>query len=173
MDYRGELVVIAATGSHDLRQSAADPVVHDRIEALLRVRRRRYTPRCREVIDVLASSGRPLTADEVAQAEDSLSISTVYRTTGVLADLGVLRSVAGVDGVSRFELSEALSSHHHHHLLCRQCGLVLDYELPAALEKALHAAALRITRRAGFTGPAERFDIEGLCPTCTELVANP
>ena len=144
----------------------AGAAVHERIEQMLRFDRRRYTRRCRELVDVLVGSSRPLSADEVTKAGEGLSISTVYRTAGILTELGAVRSVAGADGVSRFELSEALSAHHHH-LLCRRCGVVFDYELPRALEEQLRAAALRVGRRAGFTGLAERFDIEGLCRKCT------
>lgn len=159
-------IEIDAMGPVDDTPAATSPV-HERVGVLMRKGKRRYTPRCRDVIEVLASTARPLTAEEVCGGRPGLSISTVYRAAGVLADVGAVRNVFGADHRLRFELSEALSAHHHHHLLCRRCGVVFDYELPDDLERNLHAAIARIGRRTGFTVISERFDLEGFCLTCT------
>jgi Fe2+ or Zn2+ uptake regulation protein len=49
-----------------------------------------------------------------------------------------------------------------------QCGLVLDYAAPAALERALEQAASAGSRSAGFHALTHRFDIEGICAHCVE-----
>ena len=57
----------------------------------------------------------------------------------MLTQAGVVRRIVAVDEFARFELAEDLSSHHHH-LLCTNCGLVADFELPPKLEVELETA---------------------------------
>ena len=144
----------------------AGAAVHERIEQMLRFDRRRYT-------DAAANSstcwsvrvGRSVQTRSRRRVRDSRSAPCTGRpgSSPSLARSAASRAPTECRGSS----SAKRCPRHHHHLLCRRCGVVFDYELPRALEEQLRAAALRVGRRAGFTGLAERFDIEGLCRKCT------
>jgi Fur family ferric uptake transcriptional regulator len=142
--------------------------VHQEVARLLGLTRRRYTANGRRFVSAVLASGRPLTAEEACQAEPDLALSTVYRIASILVEAGALRIIPTADGILRFELAESMSEHHHH-LICIQCGVVLDYAVPATLERALERAAEAGARTAGFHALAHRFDVEGICADCVEL----
>ena len=82
----------------------------------------------REVIrDVMKSTPRPLSAQEVLDAAQMqlprLGIATVYRTLKALTESGWLTSVELPGEASRYERANQA---HHHHFHCSECGRVFD-----------------------------------------------
>ena len=97
---------------------------------------------------------------EARKAFPKVSLATVYRNLGLLADLGEIRHLVFPGGPDRWDGN--LSPHDH--FICRDCGAIID------LEKATGKPVLM--RRA-----AERFDgviedcsvnFHGLCPACAK-----
>lgn len=124
----------------------------------------RYTRLRRVLVDVLATSARPLTVPEILAAAPQLPQSSAYRNVTALIDAGVIRRVAGSDDHGRFELAEEFSGHHHH-LVCSLCGKVEDVPPSARLERALGDTVRTVTEH-GYQITDHRVELLGLCPDC-------
>jgi Fur family ferric uptake transcriptional regulator len=143
-----------------------DPGVHEAIAARLADRDGRYTGARRDLIQALAEAGRPLTVDEIVVRAPRQRPSSVYRNLAVFEAEGVVRRLAGVDDLARFELTEALVGHHHH-LACQQCGAMTDVQLPAHLEQALETELGRLAGAEGFALRSHVLDAVGVCSDCS------
>lgn len=141
---------------------------HDRVTDVVTRRSSRYTKVQRKLVAFMAGCSRPLTVAELSEAAE-LPASSVYRNARRLLDAGVLVNVRGPGPVERFELDAwVLGREHHHHLLCTGCGVVADYEAPAAVERALDEALPGIERDFGFTVHRHIVDLVGMCRACQD-----
>ena len=143
-----------------------DPGVHEAVAARLADRDGRYTGSRRDLIQALAEAGRPLTVDEIVVRAPRQRPSSVYRNLAVFEAEGVVRRLAGVGDLARFELTEALVGHHHH-LACQQCGAMTDVQLPAELERALDVELSRLAGDEGFALRSHVLDAVGVCSDCS------
>lgn len=109
------------------------------LELTLRAHGCRVTRARKVVWGVLASAGEHLSAptitDRVHAIDPSINESSVYRTLGVLAELGLVRE-------SRLDESATWEPFHDDtaiHLVCSTCGAVVhhDTELVRQLRRAL------------------------------------
>lgn len=139
--------------------------LHYAISARLRAADQRYTSGRRNLVAVLATGGRPLTASEILVA-GGLAQSSAYRNLAVLETCGVVHRVAGSDEFARFELAEDLTDHHHHHLICTSCGLVTDFTVSDRLERLLETAMETVAQTTGFAPDHHRLDLLGRCTSC-------
>lgn len=129
------------------------------------------TPGRQAVLEVLARSEEPITAEEVyrrllaAEQERGRGkksrcacLSTVYRTLSVLAEKGLLLRGAGPEGTLTYQLRD---SRHRHYLICTGCGSAVP--IPGcpleALEQSLGA-------QTGFSITGHNLELYGLCPRC-------
>ena len=142
------------------------PSADDRLRELLEAAGVRYTGARRKVANRLRAEHRPMSADEVHRCEPSVPFSSIYRTLAVLARAGVARRLAGADGVTRFELAEAVSGEHHHHLVCTGCGAMDVLLLPAAAETELARAARAVQQSGRFVVHSQRMELTGRCAAC-------
>ena len=157
----------AARMSPDLQEAG----VHEAVAARLADRDGRYTGARRDLIQVLAVTGRPLTVDEIVVRAPRQRPSSVYRNLAVFEAEGVVRRLAGPGDLSRFELTEALVGHHHH-LVCESCGAMTDVQLPHSLEHALEAALDELAGAEGFTLTSHVLDAVGVCRACSEAAGR-
>ena len=127
----------------------------------------RYTRGRRRLVEVLAGAPRPLTAAELVAECGSVPQSTAYRNLAVLGQAGVVHRVVGSDEFVRYELAEAVTGRHHHHLVCRLCGAVEDFAVPAGLERKVDSLMEEISTEHGFRAEAHRLDVLGTCAACT------
>jgi len=124
----------------------------------------KLTPQREAVIQVITSSQDSLTPatiyNKVHQYQPNVGLVTVYRTLGLLAELGLICELHG-GGISR---SYTISiPEHHHHLTCSNCGTVVDftgYDL-SELERSL-------SKRSGFRIDNHLLEFFGLCQPCQE-----
>jgi Fur family peroxide stress response transcriptional regulator len=109
---------------------------------------------------VREASGHP-DAQEVyrrARAKaPSISLGTVYRTLGVLCDVGLLRERRFEEAQSRYELERE----EHFHAICTDCGLIRDV---AALGFGDLLAQARVGT--GFDLVEQKVEFYGRCPEC-------
>lgn len=133
----------------------------NQIDAELRARGFRLTPRRLMVVEVLARSRGHVTGDDILCAVRErypvTNKTTVYRTLDLLAELGI---VAVTDlGMGRLEYE--LAEHPHHHLICERCRarIEVDDDLLEPLRASLHG-------RYGFTANLDHFALFGICPDC-------
>lgn len=145
--------------------SAPGPI-HDDATRRLREIDQRYTGNRRALVDVLASSGRPLSIPDILDARADLPQSSVYRNLAVLESAGVARRVIGADDFTRYELAEDLTDHHHH-LVCTSCGTVTDVRLPPRVERSMQRAITEVAAESGFQPLGHRLDLVGVCAGCS------
>jgi Fur family ferric uptake transcriptional regulator len=111
---------------------------------------------------VLAQTRGHVTGSELVErcrAIDPATVpSTVYRTLGVLEELGLVRHSHGHDGREEFHV---LPEAEHGHLHCTRCHRT--WELPLAEVEPL-VDGLRDRR--GFVVEVSHLSIGGLCPDC-------
>ncbi len=135
---------------------------HTLIEKL-RQRGQRITPQREMVIEVIAHSGRHMTAEDVFEAvqarSHAINLATIYRTLDFLVEQG-LASRAHLGGSVVYA-----TTHHgpHIHLVCECCGHVADAEL-----EQFQPLFERIQAQYGFACSSQHFAIQGLCAGCRE-----
>lgn len=139
--------------------------LHATVREHLRRTRQRYTRGRAHLVEVLLEVGRPVTLPELVDAGASQSQSSLYRNLAVLEQCGVVRRLASVDDVARYELDEELTGHHHH-LVCSSCGRVDDVTLSDELESSLDRAAERASDTHGFVLTTHRLELVGRCADC-------
>jgi Fur family transcriptional regulator, ferric uptake regulator len=154
---------MSTNGSFD-RDGAPDwSGVRDR----LRARGLRWTPQRRTLIDVLSRADGHVTGAELIErcreVDPTTIPSTVYRTLGVLEELGMLRHSHGADGREEFHVQPVAS---HGHLHCRSCGTT--WEVPAS-EAAIIVETMQ--RRRGFAVDLSHLSIGGECAGCAARVS--
>jgi Fe2+ or Zn2+ uptake regulation protein len=144
--------------------------LHRAVEELLRSEGQRYTPKRRELVEVLRKVGRPAATQELVHGRRGMPQSSVYRNLAVLEQVGAVRRVITEEGVARYELAEDLTTHHHH-LVCRSCGAVEDVTIPARLERTVERTLAEAAAAADFEGAVHRVDLIGTCRHCREVTA--
>lgn len=95
----------------------------------------RLTSQRRLVLDVLKGCDEHLEADEIYDRAKTrapgLSLATVYRTLGVLKELGLVEEHRLGEGHSHYE---AVQEGPHYHFTCRRCGKVIEFDTPLVAE---------------------------------------
>jgi Fur family ferric uptake transcriptional regulator len=106
--------------------------------------------------------GTHLTANEVydrvQQAGLNLSLSTVYRTLGLLKAEGVVQALSGEHG-SRYEAHD--DDYDHDHLICLSCGYTIEF-----VDDLLKGFGQVLAKKSGYEFKRSRFDLYGLCHEC-------
>jgi Fur family ferric uptake transcriptional regulator len=126
----------------------------------------RFTRGRKAVVSALAAAPGPQSAAELAGAMDeTVPLSSLYRTLAVLEDAGVVAHHLGAKGLTRYELAEWLTGHHHH-LVCIGCGSVADVEIPSGQEERVRSLVREIAAAAQFDPSDHALEIEGRCAEC-------
>ena len=125
------------------------------------------TPQREAIVrEVLRSSGHitpQAVARRVQRRMPAVNASTVYRTLGMLEEIGVL-SHAHLEGGPEYHLA---GEGDHVHLVCARCGRDDDLSLAEAGRlKRL------ISGHNGFTPDLTHFAISGLCAGCSSASSS-
>jgi Fur family ferric uptake transcriptional regulator len=83
-----------------------------------------------QVFQVLPQGNHLSAADLHAvlkQQGERMSLSTIYRTLHLMAQMGLLRELELAEGHKHYELNLASSHPHHHHLVCVQCNQTIEF----------------------------------------------
>jgi Fe2+ or Zn2+ uptake regulation protein len=119
------------------------------------------------LVEALDRADHPLIATDIVAIDDDLPQSSVYRNLAVLEAAGVVVKVLTNGDRAAFELAEELKGHHHH-LVCVQCGLVLDIDVPDEVEQSLDSGVADLVSQAGFVLVGHRLDLLGRCGNCAQ-----
>lgn len=88
----------------------------------------------------------------------SLSLGTVYRNLNLLAEVGRIKRIQGLDGCEHFDHT----IYDHCHIICEKCSAVEDILIPQALEQDLKA----LKNKTDFKITCCDIVLRGLCKNC-------
>jgi Fe2+ or Zn2+ uptake regulation protein len=89
----------------------------------------------------------------------SLGLVTVYRTLGLLEELGLVRRIHVEPGCHGYAPA---GLQHGHHLVCRSCHQVLEFPGSEDLDPLID----KISRKTGFLVEGHVLELTGRCPDC-------
>lgn len=134
---------------------------HNDIQAL-RKQGYRLTPQRMLILDILRSSERHMTADqiyaEVSQHHPEINLATVYRTLQWLYQVGLLHKIDV--GKDRLEYEYARDTEHHH-LICKVCGTETQID-----NHVIQTLQDHILEHYGFEADPDHVAIFGRCAHC-------
>lgn len=130
--------------------------------------KRKNSRKRQAILDALCATKEHPTAEmlykQLKADYPELSLGTVYRNLGVLAEEGLAVSVCRVAGQERYDATTAP----HAHFVCRSCRRVMDMELPEAVTETCG----ELDREYGFIAEECSLTVRGLCRDCRGLQAG-
>ncbi len=122
----------------------------------------RLTAPRQAIIETLAGCDGHITADglavKVRASAPGVGRMTVYRTLGLLCELGAIRPIYQGTGAAHFIL---MADGSHHHLICNRCHMVIEFDDCLADE-----LAQQLTERFNFRVSTHLLELHGLCENC-------
>ena len=135
------------------------------VERHFRAHGSRWTSQRALIVRTAFQSHDHFTADELPElcrrADPKVSRATVYRTLTVLEDAGFVEGLDTGDGGRRFE--HVLGHEHHDHMVCRVCGVILEFR-----DEQLEKRQLIAARRMGFKIESHSLRLYGCCRSCSK-----
>lgn len=125
---------------------------------------RRSSAQKQMIGDALVRMAHPTAAevyDEIRKDYPQISLGTVYRNLGQMADAGDILRVSFPDAPDRFDPN----AHEHYHVACSRCGRIFDTdqtispELIAQLDRAVEACT-------GVKVDSHAILFSGICAAC-------
>lgn len=121
----------------------------------------KITPQRRAIIDALvenyqAHPGATMIFSEARKKAKRVSLSTVYATLKEFSESGLIKQLEFDRMENRYDVD--LSDHIN--LICKRCGTIIDYNIPAPLEPK------DIARKSGFIVTDTRMELHGYCREC-------
>lgn len=134
----------------------------EEIVSVLRAEGKRLTSQRILILRIIQESEGHLEADEIyrrAREEDPrISLSTVYRTLGVLKDIGLVRELHLDEEHHHYELARGET---HYHLICSECGKITEFK-----SELIESLLKELNRDYGFEVYNAHIDIVGICGEC-------
>jgi Fur family ferric uptake transcriptional regulator len=137
-------------------------LTQSKVAAVLRQNGYKLTSQRRAIIHAIASTQDHLTPatiyEKMRQVQPDIGLVTIYRTLGILTELGLICEVHTGGNCRSYTIS---NPQHHHHLICSNCGMVIDFtgHHLGGLERSL-------SRESGFRIDSHLLEFVGLCQTC-------
>ncbi len=114
------------------------------------------------ILSIISSSIEPLAAEEIFKLlqneEESINLSTVYRTLNVLTEKNVLLKILRGDGTASFQLNNAL---HNHYITCCICNRSVPID-----SCPMKSLSENIRKQTGFKITGHSLQISGICSEC-------
>jgi Fur family transcriptional regulator, ferric uptake regulator len=96
----------------------------------------------------------------LSDRDEKVSLATVYRVLQTHQEQGLLDVLRPDDGEAIYRL--CAGQEHHHHLVCRSCGLAVEFEAPD-----MESWVSRLAAENGFTEVRHTLEVYGLCQNCS------
>ena len=124
--------------------------------------RRKNSKKRQAILDALCATKEHPTAEmlyhQLKPRFPELSLGTVYRNLGILAEEGQVVSVVRVAGQERYDAAAAP----HAHFICRVCRRVMDMPLPDGMEQAFGC----LEQDFSFVAESCAVSVTGVCGDC-------
>ena len=124
------------------------------------------------ILEVLTKAKEHLSAEDiyiiVHENHPEVGLTTVYRTLGLLVDMGVVFKFDFGDGKLRYELAEGPEGcEHHHHLVCTSCNRVINYtDFIDEEVELLKRTEQGLSKKYSFDIKNHLIQFYGLCERC-------
>jgi Fur family ferric uptake transcriptional regulator len=123
----------------------------------------RLTKARKKIIEILATSKKHLSPDEIysilKKSYPSTGYATVYRTLKVLTEEKITKKRKFNEKTSLYELTE--EEKHHDHLICGKCGAIIEFK-----DERIEVLQKKIARKFGFEIEDHKLELYGICPAC-------
>jgi len=113
------------------------------------------------ILEAVRGKQRAFTAEELAVSLGDIHVSTVYRTLGLLEEIGVVRHIHLSHGPAIYERTAVSSDIRH--LVCESCGRHV-----AVPRRVFDTARRTLERDYDFVLDGSHFAIVGRCRSCAE-----
>lgn len=117
------------------------------------------------ILETFLSTEGHLTSEDlyglVHKQDDSIGLTTVYRTLKVLTEAGLASEVRFGDGKTYYE--HLYDHEHHDHMICTACGRVIEFVSPE-----IEALQDEMADEFGFRPTHHSLRMWGLCSDCHE-----
>jgi Fur family transcriptional regulator, ferric uptake regulator len=126
----------------------------------------RLTPQREVILQVFQNlpAGNHLSAEDLSNLLEAqgqpISLSTIYRTVKLMAQMGILRELELAEGHKHYELNQPYP-HHHHHLICIKCSKTVEFKSDPVLKIGAKTA-----QKEGFHLLDCQLSIHAICPQC-------
>lgn len=123
----------------------------------------RVTEKRVKLLDVLASSEKPLSMEELQKKVGKyMDRTTLYRALLDLLDKKVIKTVDFGDRDDRYEI---VGAHHHHHIICQKCKRVEEIS-----DCAVESSLSNFVRRSKEFATIDNHSLEffGTCKQCNK-----
>lgn len=128
----------------------------------------RITPQRMAIVQALISDTGHPTVEQVYEKVKAdfpmTSRATVYKTIGLLKDMGEVTELNFSTGGSHFD---GIKHNSHPHLICTNCRKIIDIEETPNGQTFIEAALEN-----GFRYQSHSLSIYGICPKCQQLLKN-
>lgn len=122
----------------------------------------RVTPQRVMILDAVCEGGGHTTRKQVytrlRHMDDTIDVSSVYRTLKLFVELGLVISAETPNGETVYEIPKPQK---HHHLICRVCGR--EQEIG---HEAIQGTLAAVRRRYGFVVEDDHLVFHGVCADC-------
>ncbi|MEE3693608.1 MULTISPECIES: Fur family transcriptional regulator [Campylobacter] len=138
----------------------------ERFKRVLRDNGLKYTKQREVLLQTLYNNSEHFTPEQlylyIKERHPGLNvgIATVYRSLNLLEESGMVTSISfGVQG-KKFELA---NKPHHDHMICRQCGVIVEFE-----DQIIEKRQLAIAKEHGFKLTGHIMQLYGVCSECNK-----
>jgi Fur family ferric uptake transcriptional regulator len=156
---------IIATGSQLGRSKQNRTITRPSLMEELSERGVRMTAQRRLLVSIIQDSPKHLDAAallRIAKQRDcEIDRATVYRTIGLLKNLGLIDELDLMHLEGEKHYYEAKTNRDHCHMACFQCGAIMEYA-----SSSFERLKQDIAKRSGFQIRVVRLEIGGLCERC-------
>lgn len=132
------------------------------LETVLRAQGKRITAQRALILRIIQEHEGHLSGDEIyrlaRKEHPRISLSTVYRTLGLLKELDLIRELRLAEAQLRYEMK---GDEEHQHLVCLGCGRVIEFQ-------CVHCISVHqdLAERYGFRITSSRVELLGYCVEC-------
>lgn len=138
----------------------------ERFKRVLRDNGLKYTKQREVLLQTLYNNNEHFTPEQlylyIKERHPGLNvgIATVYRSLNLLEESGMVTSISfGAQG-KKFELA---NKPHHDHIICRQCGVIVEFE-----DQVIEKRQLTIAKDNGFKLTGHIMQLYGVCSECNK-----
>lgn len=118
----------------------------------------KFTKQRKRIIDVLESSNKPLSLDEIQSQCKEIDFSSVYRTIKLLIENHIVAEHYFGDRKPKYSLQ--LSKKHNHFIKCIKCGKIEEIKNVCIIDE--------VNRKTDYKILDHYMEFTGLCPKCSK-----